>query len=390
MKRLCFVTTTRADWGLLQPLASAMKADPEVEVLIVAGNMHLMEAYGMTVREIEADGFDIAARVPMEADGDDEASKAKAMALCLAGMADAFQRLRPDAAVLLGDRYEMLAVASAASVMHIPIIHIAGGEISEGAIDDSFRHAITKLSTLHLTATEPYRRRVINMGEQPDMVVNTGAIGVWNAMNLEAMTREELEADLAFDLHRPFALVTYHPATNDSAVHPADRVEEMLRALDLADLAAVITYPNNDARGEAIITTLMCYAGSRPHRACLVKSLGMRRYQSLLRLASVVVGNSSSGIVEAPSAGVPTVDIGMRQRGRMAAPSVIHCADDTSSIYAAIQRALSPRMQAIAARRENPYCAPDTLSRMVGAVRHFLDSLPCGPKKFHDICDLSI
>ena len=304
----------------------------------------------------------------------------------MAGAADAFARLRPDAVVILGDRYEMLAIASSAATMHIPVIHIAGGEISEGALDDAFRHAITKLSTLHLTATEPYRRRVIQMGEAPDRVVNTGAIGVWNAMNIKTMTRAELSADLGFDLDRPFALVTYHPATNDLEASPAERAGELLDALDaFPGLAAIITYPNNDAHGAHIIDRLTAYAASQRDRVLPVQSLGMLRYHSLLRLASVVVGNSSSGIVEAPSAGVPTVDIGMRQRGRMAGPSVIHCGDDAASIREAIARALSPDMQALAARRQNPYGSPGTLGRMTDAVLAFVATLPCPPKTFYDI-----
>lgn len=387
-KKVCFATSTRADWGLLQPLAVALRDGGCVEVQILATNMHLMEAYGYTVREIEDAGFAVDARVPVDVQGDDDASRVHVMAQCMAGATDAFARLRPDAVVILGDRYEMLAIASAAATMHIPVIHIAGGEISEGALDDAFRHAITKLSTLHLTATEPYRRRVIQMGEDPARVVNTGAIGVWNAMHLAAMSRSELEADLGFGLDRPFALVTYHPATNDSEATPAERVGQMLDALDaFPSLAAIITYPNNDAHGAPVIDRLTAYAAAHRDRVLLVRSLGMVRYQSLLRLASAVIGNSSSGIVEAPSAGVPTVDIGMRQRGRIAAPSVIHCGDDAASIRAAIAQALLPEMQALAARRENPYCGDDTLGRMTAAVLAFTATLPCQPKTFHDLPD---
>lgn len=385
-KRVCFATSTRADWGLLQPLAVALREGAEVEVQILATNMHLMPEYGNTVGEIEAAGFAVDARVPVDVQGDDDVSRVHVMAQCMGGSADAFARLKPDAVVILGDRYEMLAIASAAATMHIPVIHIAGGEISEGALDDAFRHAITKLSTLHLTATEPYRRRVIQMGESPDRVINTGAIGVWNAMNIKPMSRAELSADLGFALDRPFVLVTYHPATNDSAAEPAERVGQLLDALDsFPGLASIITYPNNDARGAAIIGRLSEYAASRRDRVLLVQSLGMLRYQSLLRLASAVVGNSSSGIVEAPSAGVPTVDIGMRQRGRLAAESVIHCADDADSIRAAIAKALTPGMQALAARRDNPYCAADTLGRMTDAVLAFMRTLPCKPKTFYNL-----
>lgn len=369
------------------PLAKALRQDRDIELQIVAANMHLDPAYGMTVDEITDAGFDIDARVPMAVCGDDEASRVKAMALCLDGMAEAFSRLTPDAAVILGDRYEMLAVASAAAVMRIPIIHIAGGEISEGAVDDAIRHAISKLSTLHLTATEPYRQRVIQMGEEPSRVINTGAIGVWNAFNTPLLDAEELGRQLGIDFGwQKVAVVTYHPATNDSVATPAERVSAMLEALDkFPELCTIITYPNNDAHGTAIIRLLEAYHDAHPDRVRLVRSLGMVRYQSLLHLASAVIGNSSSGIVEAPSAGVPTVDIGIRQRGRIAAPSVIHCGDSADEIASAIAQALSPDMQAVAKERKNPYYQPDTLSRMAESVMHFMASLPVEPQKFYDL-----
>lgn len=386
IKKVCVVTTTRADWGLLMPLARALQTDDDIQLSIVASNMHLLPEFGMTVDEITSAGFCVDERVDMHVEGSSEHSRAKAMARCLDGFADAFSRLDPDAVVLLGDRYEMLAVASAAAVMHIPIVHIAGGEISEGAVDDSIRHAITKLATFHLTATEPYRRRVIQMGEEPDRVVNTGAIGVWNAMNVECIPMAELESDLGFDLSSgPVAVVTYHPATNDG-VSPSVRVKALLDAMDsFPNLRYVITYPNNDAHSEEIIECLREYAGTHADRVLLIRSLGMRRYLSMLALARLVIGNSSSGIVEVPSAGIPTVDIGMRQRGRIAAESVIHCGDSALEIRSAIEEALSPQTQILASRRENPYFRPDTLQLMHRAVRDFLWSLPLPPKKFHDL-----
>lgn len=384
-KRVCFVSTTRADWGLLMPLAEELRRRGHIDVDIVASNMHLLDSYGHTVDEIRNAGFE-PTMVDMAVDGDDEVSRAHAMALCLSGMADAFARLCPDAAVMLGDRYEMLAAASAAAVMHIPIIHIAGGEISEGAVDDSFRHAITKMASLHLSATETYRRRVIQMGETPSAVINTGAIGVWNGDNTGLMSRAELESDLGFSLEPPLALVTYHPATNDHKATPDERIAALLEAIDRFDnLRAVITYPNNDAGSARIIERIEAYGRNRPEKALVVKSLGMLRYQSMLRVASVVIGNSSSGIVEVPSAGIPTVDTGIRQRGRDAAPSVIHCGESSDEIADAIQKALSPHMRDIAARRENPYSKADTLNIMADAVEHFVASTPCPPKSFYNI-----
>lgn len=384
MKTICFATSTRADWGLLSPVARAMRDEPDTRVRILATNMHLMAEYGNSADEIRADGFEIDAAVPMRLEGEGEAARVRAMAQCMAGTADALERMRPDAIVILGDRYEMLAVASAAAVMRIPIVHIAGGEVSQGAVDDDIRHAITKLSALHLTATEAYRRRVVQMGEMPERVVNTGAIGVWNIMNRELMTREELEANLGFSLEGPLAVVTYHPATLADA-DPAECFAELLAALDEhPQLRAIVTYPNNDAGADGLIPMIEAYAAARPERVLAVPSLGARRYLSVLREAQVVVGNSSSGIVEVPSTGTVTVDVGPRQQGRLCGPSVLHCAEGREAISTAIARALSPEMQAVAARRDNPYHRPDTLALMVRAIGGFLRTPP-PHKHFHDL-----
>ncbi|MDE6311289.1 MAG: UDP-N-acetylglucosamine 2-epimerase (hydrolyzing) [Muribaculaceae bacterium] len=384
--RVVFVSSTRADWGLLSPLARVLRdGAPELEVSVVATNMHLLPEYGMTVDEIRHDGFEPLC-ADMRVEGSDEASRVRALARCTSAMADAFESLRPDIVVLLGDRYEILGVASAAALMNIPIVHIAGGEISEGAVDDSIRHAVTKLSTLHLTATEAYRRRVIQLGEDPSRVINTGAIGVWNALHVARLSRSELEHDLGFSLSSgPVAVVTYHPATLDSGESPAARVRELLAALDeFPELTSVITYPNNDARSEEIIAEIQNYAAARP-RVLAVRSLGMRRYLSLLACADLCAGNSSSGIVEVPSFHIPTVDIGMRQRGRIAAESVIHCGDSRKEIAGAIRYALSPEMKRRLPEIANPYYKADTLDLQVRAVRDFAASLPCEPKKFYDI-----
>jgi UDP-hydrolysing UDP-N-acetyl-D-glucosamine 2-epimerase len=383
--KICIVTTTRADWGLLMPVAGALKAREDVELQIVASNMHLSERYGMTVNEITAAGFNVNERVVMHDGGDSESARVKAMAECLSGMADAFARLQPDVLLILGDRYEILAVASAATVMRIPIIHIAGGEITLGAIDDNIRHAVTKLSSLHLTATETYRQRVIQMGEAPERVVCTGAIGVWNAMNQPLMSREELSENLGFDLSGDVAVVTYHPATADVA-SPAEGCRNLLQALEQsANLRMIITYPNNDARSQPIIEQLNSFAESHADRVLLVKSLGMKRYLSALQVAKVVIGNSSSGIVEVPSTGTITVNIGTRQEGRTAADTVINCQADTNSIRNAIAKALSPEMQALAAKRINPYYQPDTLTIMVDAIMKYVKHQPTSVKTFYDL-----
>lgn len=368
---MCIVTGTRADWGLLSPVARELaRHNDKVELQVIATNMHLDPAYGMTVHEIEADGINVSARVDMctGTSDDNGLARVKAMGKCLDGMANAFSTLSPDMVVVLGDRYEMLAVASAAAVMRIPIVHISGGEISEGAIDDAIRHAITKLSALHLTATEPYRNRVIQLGEHPSRVINTGAIGVYNILHEPLMSKDELEESINFSIDENTLLVTYHPATLDDTA-TADRCKELLAALDrFPSSRLIITYPNNDTGSQAIISLIEKYASERPDRVCLIKSLGKKRYLSALKYVGAVVGNSSSGIVEVPSMGIPTVDIGIRQKGRICAKSVIHCGDSADQIYRAVSYALSPSGRALAASASNPYHKPSTLKMMIDAI----------------------
>lgn len=383
LKKICIATGTRADWGLLSPLAKALDSRNDCEVVVAATNMHLSERYGMTVRDIIADGF-TPVHVPMAIESDSEAARVTAMANCMKGFASLFESISPDMLIILGDRYEMLAVASAATIMRIPIVHIAGGTISEGAVDDSIRHAITKLSAIHLTETEEYRQRVIAMGEEPDRVFNTGAIGVWNILNLKLMSRKELSAELNFNLDSAYAIATFHPATLDQT-SPAIRCRAMLDALDLhQDIKLIITYPNNDARSSGIINEIERYAAVHPKRVKLVKSLGLRRFLSALQFAEFSIGNSSSGIVEVASFGIPSIDIGIRQRGRACACSVIHCGDSADEIDSAINKALSPEFKKMAITCTNPYYQPDTLSLMVDAITNAIpDELIS--KKFYDI-----
>lgn len=387
-RRICIVTTTRADWGLLCPLARRLQADSRCELSVVAGNMHLDPRYGMTVNEIEADGFRVAARVPLTPADDTPAATAMACGDFLSGIAGAFAQIRPDIVVILGDRFEMLPVATAATVMGIPIAHIAGGEITEGAIDDNVRHALTKLSYLHFTATEEYRRRVVQMGEEPWRVTDTGALGVYNMLNERLMDKEALEASVGMEFTPGTLLVTLHPATRDTA-DAATRCRALLDALDRFPASKVLfTHPNNDPDGRVIIGMTEEYARRNPERVTVVPSLGRVRYLSALRQASAVVGNSSSGLVEVPAAGIPTVDIGIRQQGRTAGPSVIHCEADAGSIAAAIARALSGDCPAAPA--DNPYYKPDTPGIMASclldtplprpAIKHFHQPDYTGPQ----------
>ena len=370
MRKICIATGTRADWGLLSGIAKALDSRDDVELQIVATNMHLSERYGATYHEIERDGLHIDYRVPMPADTDSPHDTVVAMSECMRGFADAFEALRPDLLIILGDRYEMLAVASAALIFRIPIAHIAGGTVSEGAYDDSIRHSITKMSHLHLTETEECRRRVIQLGEDPARVFNVGAIGIYNILHIDYMSREELETELGTSIPEKSLFVTFHPATLDS-VPPREQCANLLRALDSRpDYKVFFSYPNNDTAGRVIIDMIEQYVAAHPDRAYVRPSYGQRRYLSMLRLMTAVVGNSSSGIVEVPSMHIPTLNIGIRQNGRQRAASVVDCGVSLEEISRGVDRVLSDAEREKARTVQNPYEQPDTLQRIVDVVCH--------------------
>ncbi|MBO5249684.1 MAG: UDP-N-acetylglucosamine 2-epimerase (hydrolyzing) [Muribaculaceae bacterium] len=383
-RKVCIVTGTRAEWGLLSGIARQLNMCSDIDLQIIATNMHLSDRHGHTIDEIIQEGFKVSAQVPMLDDANSDCDTVRSMAKCMHGMAEAFDNLRPHIVVLLGDRFEMLAVATAATIMRIPIVHLHGGEISEGAIDDSMRHAITKLSALHLTSTEEYRQRVIQMGENPERVINTGAIGVYNVMNVATMTLEQLRESLDFEIDHNTLLVTLHPATLDTTPIRT-RCQALLNALDsFPNNKLLITYPNNDPDGMIIIEMIEQYARLHPTRVKLIPSLGLTRYMSALKYVAAVVGNSSSGIIEVPSMGIPTVNIGCRQKGRIAATSVIDCEPDTDSIVQAITKALSNDFKEQAQKTVNPYYRPDTLQLIVKAIATTpIETLHT--KHFHDI-----
>lgn len=376
IRKIAIATTTRADWGLLSPLASALR-QKGIDVQILAGNMHLMPEYGMTVNEIIADGFTPAARIPAEG------SPAHVASATLEGYAEALGKLSPEALIILGDRYEMLSVAMAATIKGIPLVHIAGGTISEGAIDDNIRHALTKLSTLHLVETDSCRRRVIQMGEEPRRVITTGAIGVHNILSVAPMSKEELEESIGFRFPRRTILVTLHAATNDSA-SPLSRMQSLISALEeKKDLGVIFTYPNNDVDPASQIQLIEEFC-NRNNKAIAIPSLGRIRYLSALRYVDAVAGNSSSGLVEVPSMGIPTLDIGIRQQGRERGESVIHCEADAESISKGIDRLFTPEVKAIAEKKGSPYYKPDTLRLMTDSILSFPFEKN-HRKKFYDI-----
>lgn len=345
-RRICVVTGSRAEYGLLSGLLARLRARDDCELQLVATGMHLSPEFGLTYRDIERDGNRIDAKVEMLLSGDSPKAIAKSIGLGVLGMADALDRLRPDILVVLGDRYEIFAAVQAAMALRLPVAHIHGGELSEGVIDEAIRHSITKMAHLHFVAAEPYRRRVIQLGEDPDRVFNVGAPGIDNIRNAALLDRQALGATLGFPVDDNVLLVTYHPLSLEpGSSGPA--VDQLLAALDdFPEQRIVFTGANSDTEGRIINAKIAAYVAANPQRSAAFASLGQLRYLSLMRYAKAVLGNSSSGLIEAPFLGTPTVNIGDRQRGRLRAHSVIDCAEDRAAIVGAVRKALTPQFRA--------------------------------------------
>lgn len=385
--RVSVLTSTRADYGILRPLLTVLFHDADFDVRLVVTGTHLSEAFGMTVREIEADGFPVDARIPLPLEENNTSvGMAHVMAEAMEGFGAYFQICCPELLVVLGDRYEVFAVCAAATCACIPIAHLHGGETTEGAMDECFRHCITKMSYLHFTATEVYRKRVIQLGEDPSRVFNVGGLGVENALHTELLSPEQLEASLGFPLfQKPYVVTTFHPVTLEpgSAVVQLD---ELLSAIaERTDLHFLITKSNADTGGAQINDRLDVFA--REHsNCCVVASLGTRRYMSALRYACCVLGNSSSGLAEVPSFGIPTINIGDRQRGRIQAESVINCEPEKKDILRALERACSPDFRKKAAGASNPYGDGNTSRRIHEIIKRALLSDQIDLKKcFYDL-----
>lgn len=368
-KKIAFCTGTRAEYGLLKPLIDRVIADVAFNVDLYVTGMHLSPEFGNTVTQIESDGILVTERIEILLSGDSPSAISKSMGLAMIGFGDTLARRRPDMIVLLGDRFEAFCVAAAATVARVPIAHLHGGEITEGAVDDAFRHSITKMSYLHFTSTEEYRRRVIRMGEDPSRVFNVGALGVENIKSISPLDRQALGRELNVKLGDQMALVTFHPATLDEE-SPAEQMRQLLHALDdEPSLYIVFTKANADMSGRSINAMIDDYVSRHSDRAIAFASMGQLRYLSAMKAASVVIGNSSSGIIEAPSFGVPTVNIGTRQKGRVRADSVIDCLPTHEAITAAIRKALSDEFASIARSTMNPYEGKVVVERIMAEIR---------------------
>lgn len=379
VKKICFVTGTRAEYGIMSGLIKRFRDDKRFILQVVATNMHLSPEFGMTVEEIERDGVKVDRRVEMLLSSDTPVGIVKSMGLCSIGIADVFDQLRPDMVVILGDRYEMLAVASAALIFNIPIAHLHGGEVTEGAIDDAIRNAITQMSTLHFASTEAYQKRIISMGADSNNVYNAGSLAAESIASFIPLSREALNDSLGLELADKFISVTFHPVT----LQPGEAVKQTQSLLDALDLwlknnqgegvKIVISLPNSDSEGRVIATQLKDWSSARAGEVATFSSLGRTRYYSLLSHAVAVVGNSSSGLLEAPSFCVPTVNIGDRQKGRARGNTVIDVDCERELIFEAINRATSEEFQSYC-RREgvNPYYRPNTETIIFSAITDHL------------------
>lgn len=384
-RKIAIFTGTRAEYGLLYWLITDIKADPDLQLQLIVSGTHLSPEFGLTYTEIEKNGFKIDEKIEILLSSDSAVGVTKSIGLGLLGYSDALARLKPDVIIILGDRFEALAAAQAAMFMRIPIVHLHGGEITEGAYDDSIRHAITKLSYLHGTSTEVYRQRVIQLGEEPHRVRNIGALGLDHLRRTPLLSLEELSASLNFPLVLPYFLVTYHPVT--LADEPAE--ESFSTLLDVLSTfngyQVIITYPNADEGGRKIIPLIEEYAKANAERVLSITSLGQLRYLSAVKYSTAVIGNSSSGVIEVPSFGVPTVNVGMRQKGRIAARSVFHCDLDAPSIEDAISSVIVGQEKGEFVDVINPYGSCDASGQVIDMIKNIDSKAPM--KKFYDIAN---
>ena len=382
---ICVVTGTRAEYGLLKPLIKKIYNSDDFNLQLVVTGMHLSSEFGLTYHEIEDDKIPITHKIEMLLSSDTTVGVTKSMGVALFGFADFYEMYKPDIVVILGDRYEMLMAATAAMIARVPIAHIHGGELTEGLIDEAIRHSITKMSHIHFTATEEYRNRVIQLGEQPDTVYNVGALGVENIKSIKLMDKAVLEQNLNFKFKSPTALVTFHPVTLEN-ITAKEQFENILKLIDKnKQLSIIFTKANSDTNGRIINDMINDYVRNNADRCVAFTSLGQLRYLSSLKYCDVVIGNSSSGIIEVPSFHIPTINIGDRQKGRISAESVIDCNTNFKDIDRALNMSLSDEFKKIVAKCKNPYEGENTSDKIINVIKEKLINNINIKKEFYNI-----
>lgn len=382
--KVCIATGTRAEYGLLKPLMEKIRQEPAFNLQILVTGAHLSPEFGLSYKQIEADGYPIDAKVEMLMSSDTAEGITKSMGIGLIGYADALKKLQPDLLLMLGDRYEMFALASAALIFRIPIVHIHGGEVTEGAYDDAIRHSITKISAIHFTSTAVYRNRVIQLGEQPERVFNVGAIGLDNFKSLHLLSLTEIEKELGIRFQLYNYLVGFHPETlSDSSVQ--EQFNELLCAIDTQENSLfVFTKANADTDGRVINKMIEEFVNSHPDKAVLFDTLGTLRYLSLMKQVTAVVGNSSSGIIEAPVAPTATINIGNRQKGRIMSESILNCRADKDEIRIAFEKVKTDKFRMLLQNQINPYGNGNTSQQIIDILKK-IDLKVIRTKSFYDI-----
>lgn len=382
--KICVATGTRAEYGLLKPLLTAIRENPEWQLQILVTGAHLSPEFGLTYQVIENDGFTIDKKVEMLLSADTATSIVKSMGIGMQGYADALNDLKPDFLVILGDRYEMLAVASSALIFNIPILHIHGGEVTEGAYDDAIRHSITKMSHLHFASTEEYKNRIIQMGENPEWVFNVGAIGLDNVRTMQLLSKEELEKELGIQFKKYNYQVTFHPSTLDKE-SPEDQFRILLNAIEKQKNSFfVFTKSNADTGGRIINQMIDDFVNQNPEKAATFTSLGNLRFLSVVKVCDAIVGNSSSGIVESPSLHTATINIGDRQKGRIQAETVVNAKVDEEEILKAFETVKDQSFKNRVKLSENPYGKGFATEKIVEVLKR-IKPVDFQTKYFYDL-----
>ncbi|MDT8447543.1 MAG: UDP-N-acetylglucosamine 2-epimerase [bacterium] len=388
--RILVVTTSRADYGLLKPLVEALSAESDFEVLLAATGSHLSEHHGHTLDFITSDGFNLAAQILMNPPSNDAAGTAQAVAAGIQGFSQAITGLSPHLMVVLGDRFELLAACDAALLHRLPIAHLHGGERTEGALDEAIRHMVTKMAALHFPAMAEYGRRIVQMGERPERVFVVGALGIDNALNVMPLSRAELSEQVGVDFNQPLALMTFHPVTLDGEAEALRQIDEVLGAVLAQDLPTLVTMPNADPASDVIYRRLLETSQQHPEKLQLRKNLGQRGYLSAMRYATLMLGNSSSGVIETPSFALPTVNIGDRQKGRFLPQNVIQVPCERAAISGALAQARSTEFKESLKGLSSPFGKGDAAQQITQVLRQFKDRLlrqPAGllKKSFFDL-----
>lgn len=384
-RKIAVITGTRAEYGLLYWVLKGLKNHPSIDLQLLVTGMHLSPEFGLTYKTIEKDGFVIDDKIEMLLSSDTSVGISKSMGLAQMSFAESFERLQPDLILVLGDRFEIFAAVSAAMMARIPVAHIHGGETSEGVVDESIRHSITKMSHYHFVATDTFSKRVIQLGEHPDRVFNFGSPGLDNIEQLDLLRADELKNIIGFNWEDNLAVVTFHPVTLETETAEV-QMQELLEALEAHnDLQVIFTLPNADTDGRIIIDLIHEFVASHKERCIAFTSMGQLRYLSALNCASVVIGNSSSGLIEVPSFKIPTINIGDRQKGRIKADSVIDCQPDRNSISEAIRKSRNPEFLKTLAAIENPYGGPGASQKIVDRLTTLPLSADILKKTFYDL-----